>query len=174
VRVDLSRVRFWSVHTRDHIYLDEEVTERTRAAFEEIANAVAGDHSTAGRGCVGAREFWQLYNWPWNRYHELDAQICGDAKTSALVVFARGKRESFQFPDESPVSFAGILTSAMDQVKRHRAHLHYLPSIENARRTLPGMLPSRAYPELTNSIPPATTAPGPLSDPPVAWTLFTV
>jgi hypothetical protein len=120
VRVDLSRLRFWSVHTRDHIYLDEEATERTRAALEEIADAVAGDHSAAGRGCVGAREFWPLYNWPWNTYHELDAQICGDSKTSALVLFASGKRESFQFPDESsPVSFAGILASAMDQVKQH-------------------------------------------------------
>ena len=117
VRVDLSRLRFWSVHTRDHIYLDKEATERTRAALEEIADA--GDHSTAGRGRVGAREFWPLYNWPWNKYHELNAQICGDSKTSALVLFARGKRESFQFPDESPVSFAGILASAMNQVKRH-------------------------------------------------------
>jgi hypothetical protein len=30
----------------------------------------------------------------------------------------------------------------------------YFPSTENARRTLPGMLPRRAYPEFTNNIPP--------------------
>jgi hypothetical protein len=119
VRVDLSRPRFWPAHTHDHIYLDEDATERTRAALEEIAEAVASDHSTAGRGCMGAREFWPLYNWPWNKFHELNAQVCGDSKSSALVLFGRGKRESFQFPDESPVSFAGILASAMDQVKRH-------------------------------------------------------
>jgi hypothetical protein len=50
----------------------------------------------------------------------------------------------------------------------------YFPSTENARKTLPGMLPRRAYPEFTNNIPPATTQPGPLSDPPVARTPFTV
>jgi hypothetical protein len=119
VRVDLSRLRFWPVHTHDHIYLDEEATERTRAALEEIADAVAGDHSTVGRGCMGAREFWPMYDWPWNKYHELNAQVCGDSRGSALVLLGRGKRESFQFPDESPVSFAGILASAMDEAKRH-------------------------------------------------------
>ena len=41
VRVDLSRPGFWLVPTHDRIYLDEEATERTRAALEEIANAVA-------------------------------------------------------------------------------------------------------------------------------------
>src|SRR5213594_626269 len=50
----------------------------------------------------------------------------------------------------------------------------YFPSTENARRTLPGMLPSRAYPELTNNIPPTTTAPGPFNEPPVALTPLTV
>jgi hypothetical protein len=119
VRVDLSRPGFWLVPTHDRIYLDEEATERTRAALEEIANAVASDHSTAGRGCMGAREFWPLYNWPWNKYHELNAQLCGDSKSSTLELFGRGKRESFQFPDESPASLAAILAGAMDQVKRH-------------------------------------------------------
>src|SRR5690242_3167847 len=33
----------------------------------------------------------------------------------------------------------------------------YFPTTENARRTLPGMLPRRAYPEFANNIPPATT-----------------
>lgn len=119
VRVDLSRSRFWRIHTQDHIYLDEEATERTRAALEEIGAAVASDHSTAGSGCMGAREFWPLYNWPWNKYHELNAQVCGNSKGSALVLFGRGKRESFQFPDESPASLEAILASALDQVKQH-------------------------------------------------------
>lgn len=119
VRVDLYSPRFWPVHTHDHIYLDEEATERTRAALEEIADAVASDHGTTGRGCMGAAEFWPLYDWPWNKYHELNAQVCGDSKSSALVLFGRGRRESFQFPDESPASLAAILASAIDQVKRH-------------------------------------------------------
>jgi hypothetical protein len=119
VRVDLYSPRFWPVHNQDHIYLDEEATERTRAALEEIADAVASDHSTTGRGCTGAREFWPLYDWPWNKYHELNAQVCGDSRSSALVLFGRGRRESFQFPDESPASLAAILANAMDQLKRH-------------------------------------------------------
>ena len=119
VRIDLTRPRFWPVHTHDRIYLDEEATERTRAALEEIADAVASHPRTAGRGCMGAREFWPLYDWPWNKYHELNAQVCGDSKTSRLELFGRGKRESFQFPDESPASLTPILASAMDQVKRH-------------------------------------------------------
>ena len=119
VRVDLSRPRFWPVHSHERIYLDEEATERTRAALDEIADAVASDHSTAGRGCMGAAEFWPLYDWPWNKYHELNAQVCGDSKSSTLELFGRGKRESFQFPGENPASLAAILTSAMDQVKRH-------------------------------------------------------
>jgi hypothetical protein len=119
VRVDLYSPRFWPVHTHDHIYLDEEATERTRAALEEIADAVTSDHSTTGRGCMGAREFWPLYDWPWNKYHELNAQVCGDSRSSALVLFGRGRRESFQFPDESPASLVAILASAMDQLKRH-------------------------------------------------------
>jgi hypothetical protein len=119
VRVDLSRLHFWPVHTHDHIYLDEEATERTRAALEEISAAIAGNRGMGGRGCTGAREFWPLYDWPWNKYHELNAQVCGDSKSSALVLSGRGKRESFEFPDESPASLAAILASALDQVKQH-------------------------------------------------------
>ena len=119
VRVDLSRPRFWRVRIHDRIYLDEEATERTRAALAEIANAIARDHTTVGRGCMGAAEFWPLYDWPWNKYHELNAQVCRDSKSSTLELFGRGKRESFQFPDESPTSLAAILASAMDQVKPH-------------------------------------------------------
>jgi hypothetical protein len=119
VRVDLSRPGFWPVPAHDRIYLDEEATERTRAALEEIADAVASDHSATERGCMGAREFWPPYGWPWIKYHELNAQLCGDSKSSTLELFGRGKREIFQFPGESPASLAAILASAMDQVKRH-------------------------------------------------------
>src|ERR1700692_3301711 len=44
----------------------------------------------------------------------------------------------------------------------------------NARSTLPGMPPLRGYPELRNSIPPATTGPAPSIEPPLAGTPFTV
>jgi TupA-like ATPgrasp len=50
----------------------------------------------------------------------------------------------------------------------------YLPSIENASSTLPGMPPPAEYPELTNSIPPPMTGPGPSIEPPCASMPFTV
>ncbi len=118
VKIDLSRPVFWPFYTRDHIYLDEPATERTRAALEEIAGAVASDLRTAGRGCMGAREFWPLYNWPWNKYHELNAEVCTDSKGSSLVLVGRGKRKSFQFPGQSPASFAAVLTTAMGELKQ--------------------------------------------------------
>ena len=119
VRVDLSRLRFWPVYARDHIYLDEEATERTRRALEEIPDVLAGDPRVQWRQCMGAREFWPLYDWPWNKYHELNAQICEDSKGSALVLFGRGRRGTFQFPGGSPTSLAGILASAINQAKQH-------------------------------------------------------
>ena len=51
--------------------------------------------------------------------------------------------------------------------------VHYLPSTENANRTLPG-IPFEAYPEGTKSIPPAIAGPGPFNDPPRAGTSLTV
>jgi len=50
----------------------------------------------------------------------------------------------------------------------------YLPSTEKASSTLPGMPPPAEYPELTNSIPPPMTGPGPSMEPPCASTPFTV
>src|SRR5207249_9735902 len=38
----------------------------------------------------------------------------------------------------------------------------------------PGAAPKKAYPELTNSVPPTMTAPGPSSAPPCAFTPFAV
>src|SRR5215471_3958222 len=43
----------------------------------------------------------------------------------------------------------------------------------NASSTLPTMPPNREYPELTYTMPPTTTAPGPSSDPPLALMPFT-
>jgi hypothetical protein len=50
----------------DTIYLGEEATERTRAALKEIADTGA-QGTPGGNGCMGAREFWPLYDWPWNK-----------------------------------------------------------------------------------------------------------
>src|SRR6266576_4190531 len=50
----------------------------------------------------------------------------------------------------------------------------HLPSTEKARSTFPGAAPKKAYPELTNSVPPTMTAPGPSSAPPCAFTPFAV
>src|SRR5580765_5806202 len=55
---------------------------------------------------------------------------------------------------------------------RTTSDLRYFPSTEYASRTLPG-IPLAAYPDSTNSIPPAIAGPGPLSDPPRAGTSLT-
>lgn len=47
-------------------------------------------------------------------------------------------------------------------------------STPNASRTFPGRSPKAPYPELTNSMPPATVGAGPFIDPPFARTLFVV
>ena len=117
VKIDMSRPYFWPFHAHDHIYLDEGATERTRTALLEIADAVA-EQRIHGNGCMGASEFWPLYDWPWNKYHELNAEVCEDAKSSALVLSGRGKRGSFEFPDGTPTSLAGILSTALDQLKQ--------------------------------------------------------
>jgi len=68
---------------------------------------------------MGAREFWSGYDWPWNKYHELNVDFCGDEKTLALVLYGRGKDESFRFPSKNPTNLAEILASAMEQLKQH-------------------------------------------------------
>ena len=72
VKIDLS-----SGGSHDTIYLDEESTARTRAALEEIANAVSRSGGVRSSGCMGAKEFWPLYDSPWNKYHELNVDYCG-------------------------------------------------------------------------------------------------
>ena len=115
VKIDLS-----SGTAKDQIYLDEQATERTRSALEDIADAVArsGIPGSNDWSCMGAKEFWPLYDWPWNKYHQLNADFCGDSKNRALVLYGRGKRGSFRFPGKNPTDLAGILASAMEQLKQ--------------------------------------------------------
>jgi len=54
------------------------------------------------------------------------------------------------------------------------SHPLYLPSTENASRTLPGIPPAFTYPELVKSMPPAIAGPGPFNEPPRAVTPLTV
>jgi len=114
VKIDLS-----SGNAKDQVYLDEQATERTRSALEEIADAVARSGVPGSNGCMGAKEFWPLYGWPWNKYHELNVDFCGDAKNLALVLYGRGKRAPFRFPGKNPLDLAGTLASAMEQLKQH-------------------------------------------------------
>jgi hypothetical protein len=114
VKIDLS-----SGDERDRIYLDEEAAARTRSALEDIASAVARSGAPGHNGCMGAKEFWPLYNWPWNKYHELNVDFCGESKDMALVLYGRGRRGSFRFPGENPARLAAILASAMGQLKQH-------------------------------------------------------
>ncbi len=111
VKIELS-----SGDAHDTIYLGEEATDRTRAALNEIADEVA--HGTpGGNGCVGARQFWPLYDWPWNKYHELNADVCGEK--SVLVLYGRGRAASYSLPGESPTAFAAILARAISDLNEH-------------------------------------------------------
>lgn len=71
---------------KDRIYLDEEALQRTNAAMDEI---LQGATRMGFRGCEGAKEFWPLYNWPWNKYHELNVDFCNGDQ---LVLYPRGKK----------------------------------------------------------------------------------
>ncbi len=114
VKVDLS-----SENARDQVYLDEQATERTRLALVEISDAVALTGMPGIGGCIGAKEFWAGYDWPWNKYHELNVNFCGDSKNRVLVLHGRGKPGSFQFPGKSPTVLAEILATAMQKLKEH-------------------------------------------------------
>jgi hypothetical protein len=113
VKIDLS-----TGDAHDRIYLDDEATSRTISALDEIAEAAARS-SRVRNGCMGAREFWPLYNWPWNKFHELNADFCGGSEAKALVLYGRGKATRFQFPGETPSGVARILAEARDQLKQH-------------------------------------------------------
>ena len=102
---------------QDEIYLDEDAAARTRSALDEIADAVT--RRIPPNGCMGAREFGPKYNWPWNKYHELNADFCGGPKGTALVLHGRGRAASFRFPGETATHLARIMADAVDLLKQH-------------------------------------------------------
>ena len=116
LKVDLS-----GVSVKDLVYLDEKAIERTRSALEEISDAVAhiGIPGADGCSCMGAKEFWPLYNWPWNKYHELNVDFCGPSKNRALVLHGRGRAGSFRFSGKSPTVLAEILATGTQELKQH-------------------------------------------------------
>ena len=114
VMIDLS-----NVSAKDRIYLDEEATERTRAAMVEIDDALARPGAPGGNACMGAREFWPLYDWPWNKFHELNVDFCGAEPNTALVLSGRGKDAAFTFAHMGPKDLATILVAAAEQLKQH-------------------------------------------------------
>jgi hypothetical protein len=109
VRIDLS-----GLAGNDRIYLDETAVQRTESALDKIATALVHFGGPPG-GCEGAAEFWPLYNWAWNKYHELNAEVCG----SGLVLSGRGRRQTFGLATESAASFARVLAAATEQLKQH-------------------------------------------------------
>jgi len=114
VRVDLS-----GENAKDQVYLDEQATERARLALVEISDAVTLAGIPGGpNSCMGAKEFWAPYGWPWNKYHELNVNFCGDSKNRVLVLQGRGKPGSFCFPGKSPTVLAEILATAMQKLKQ--------------------------------------------------------
>jgi hypothetical protein len=114
VKIELS-----SEKSKDQVYLDEQAIERTRLALEEISDAVAHTGMPGAGGCTGAKEFWPLYDWSWNKYHELNVDFCGDSRSRVLVLHGRGKPASFRFPGKSPTDLAEILATAMQKLKQH-------------------------------------------------------
>jgi hypothetical protein len=115
VKVDLS-----SENAKEQVYLDEQATERTRLALVEISYAVALIGMPRSNGCIGAKEFWCGYDWPWSKYHELNVNFCGDLKNRAvLVLHGRGRPASFGFPGQSPTVLAEVLATAMQELNQH-------------------------------------------------------
>ena len=115
VRVDLS-----GENAKDQVYLDEQALERTRLALVEISHAVTLVGMPRSSGCIGAKEFWCGYDWPWNKYHELDVNFCGDLKNRAvLVLHGRGRGARFEFPGKSPTVLAEILAAALQKLNQH-------------------------------------------------------
>ena len=112
VKVDLS-----SESVKDQVYLDEQAIERTRLALEEISDAVAHSGMPGAFGCIGARQFSSKYDWPWNKYHELNVDFCGDSKNRVLRLYGRGKLGYFRFPGKSPTVLSEILATAMQELK---------------------------------------------------------
>src|SRR5215472_3854494 len=116
VKVDLSSE---NTNAKDEIYLDEQATERTRSALKEISDAVALKGMPGVHGCMGAMQFTSKYDWPWNKYHELNVDFCGDSKNSVLVLHGRGKPMRFRFSGKSPTVLSEVLATAMQELKQH-------------------------------------------------------
>jgi len=114
VKVDLS-----TENAKEQVYLDEQATERTRLALMEISDAVALVGMPGPNGCMGAKEFSCKYDWPWNKYHELNVSFCGDSKNGVLVLHGRGRPASFGFPGKSPTVLAEVLATAMQKLNQH-------------------------------------------------------
>ena len=113
VKVDLV-----SGETEDHIYLDEEAAARTQSSLEEILEMVDRRGGPVPNGCYGAKAFWPLYDWPWNAYHELNADYCGwDGGT--LVLSGRGSHRAFRLPGVDPLVVVNWMADAIAQLKKH-------------------------------------------------------
>jgi len=106
VRIDL-----FGKEATDRIYLDEEASRRTIKALQSIADGVK--RGIAASGCYGAAEFWPLYRWPWNKYHELDAEVCA----SDLTLIGRHKPALFRFYQQGPERLSALLGTALDRLK---------------------------------------------------------
>jgi hypothetical protein len=100
----------------DRIYLDEEAAKRTKSALESIAEGVAR-RPLSNNGCFGAKEFWPLYDWPWNKYHELNAEVCNTPAGYGLTLSGRHKPGSFLLLQQGPERLAALLGTALDQLK---------------------------------------------------------
>ncbi|MEO8597341.1 MAG: hypothetical protein ABI759_28745 [Candidatus Solibacter sp.] len=114
VRVDLT-----TAADQEQIYLDEEAAARTQSALQEIVDMAARRGGPPPNGCFGAKAFWPLYDWPWNKYHELNADYCGSGDTAALVLSGRGSRRSFRIAGGDPADLAAQLGDAIAQLKQH-------------------------------------------------------
>jgi len=107
-----------SGNAKDRIYLDEAAIARTRTALAEIDDSVAR-WGVPGNGCMGAEEFWPLYNWPWNKLHELNVEFCGVPTDNTLDLSGRGRTGTYAFPGKTPSDLAAILVSATEQLKQY-------------------------------------------------------
>ena len=117
VRLDLANPK-----ATDEIYLDEEAINRTIKALGESSEGMArakARNLTARHACFGAAAFWPLYNWPWNKYHELNANYCISPDGTELVLSGRHEPGSYHFLNAAPEDLAKLLQTALDQLKSH-------------------------------------------------------
>jgi hypothetical protein len=111
VKIDLQ-----NLDGADHIYLDEEAIARTIKALGDVSQ---GMPFGSGRGCHGAAAFTDKYDWPWNKYHELNAQECNFPEESTLWLMGRHKPATYLFPGETPEHLTKLLNQSVDQIGKH-------------------------------------------------------